>query len=254
MVLSKYRSGRYAKKAYKAAKRYTRPIRSAVRKRYSGASAIPNLLKDVSMLKHLVNIEKKRYDNTQSTAVAFAQSNGVGVSGQFSAIISPKPDQGTAQGQRVGASIKVVSGVLDMQITQQSATLNALKVKYWVVKRPDNSSSYSANLSVAQFLEPNPFSGINDYYSSRDSEFFTAFKVVKSGTMILAQDQITSGVAIKQIKVPLSFNDHLKFPNDASVVTTKNQFYLFIQCSGGDVLLNTGCTVVYNMRWYYTDN
>jgi len=214
------------------------------------------IVKDLAMLKHLVNIEKKRIDVTQSTAVAFAQSNTTGVSGAYSALLSPKPDEGVAQGQRIGQSIKLVSGCLDMQITQQANTLNALKVKYWLVKRADNSSNYSSALSISQFFEANPFSGVVDYYSARDPEFFTAFKVVKTGTMVLPQDQITTGTAIKQIKVPLTFNDHLKFPTDLVGNTTKNQFYLFVTCSGGDIApaILSGATIVYNMRWYYTDN
>jgi len=251
--------GKTAKRYYKRAKRVAGKVKRFAdkvnnNKYVKGAATLYSLGQKVAMLSHLVNIEKKRYDKTQTNAIAFAQSNTVGVSGNFNDIISPKPDEGVAQGQRIGQSIKVVSGCLDIQFTQQSSTVNALKIKWFIVKRADNSSSYSSALSIIQFFEVNPFSGVIDYYSARDPEYFSAFKVVKTGTVVLGQDQITSGIAIKQIKVPLKFNDHLKFPTDASIVTTKNQYYLFIVCSGGDTFLNTGATVQYNMRWYYTDN
>lgn len=245
---------KYAKKVARGGAKFARKVGKNVRKRYSGKSAIPNLLKDVSMLKHLVNIEKKRFDITAQTAVTFAQSNTTGVSGQYAINIGPTPGQGAGQSQRVGNSIKLVSGCLDMSFSQQASTLNNLKVKWWLVCRPDNSSAYTASTSIAQFFEPNPFSGVNDYYSSRDPEYFTAFKVIKTGTIVLHQDQISGGAVLVQKKYPLKFNHHLKYNTDGTTTTTKNQMILFVQCSGGDVFLTTGATLQYNMRWYYTDN
>jgi len=97
-------------------------------------------------------------------------------------------------------------------------------------------------------------SGVNDYYSARDPEYFTAFRVIKCGVVSLHQDQITSGSATVQKKIPLKFNHHLKYNTDGSTTTTKNQMYLFVTCSGGDLGTATGATIQYNMRWYYTDN
>jgi len=245
---------KYSKPIKKYLKKQVKRGATYLKKRYTGKSSIKNIVKDVSMLKHLVNIEKKRSDITISTATAVAQTYGAGVSGAYAAIIAPVIVEGIAQGQRIGLSVKVVSGCLDIQFVQQSATLNNLKLKWWIVCRPDNSSNYSAATSIAQFFDPNPFSGVNDYYSSRDPEYFTAFKIIKTGSVSLHQDQITSGSSVVQKKFPLKFNHHLKFNTDATTTTTKNQFYLFVTCSGGDLGLATGATIQYNMRWYYTDN
>jgi len=127
-------------------------------------------------------------------------------------------------------------------------------LKWWIVCKPDNAPSTSASTAIANFFEPNPFSGVVDYYSSRDPEYFSSFTVIKTGTIMLKQDQITSGTALVQKKYPLKFNHHLKFNTDASTLTTKNQFYLFVTASGGDASIATGATIQYNMRWYYTDN
>ena len=249
-----------------AYRKFVRKVRKGARKVHRGIKKVQRnpvvktlargyqLYQDVQMLKHLVNVEKKRSDITVTTPTAVAQTYGAGVSGAYAAVIAPTLLEGVAQGQRIGLSIKCVSACLDIQFVQQSSTLNNLKLKWWIVTRPDNSSGFSASTSIAQFFEANPFSGVNDYYSSRDPEYFTAFKVIKAGVVNLHQDQITSGAAAVQKKIPLKFNHHLKYNTDAATTTTKNQMYLFVTCSGGDLGLATGATIQYNMRWYYTDN
>lgn len=245
----------------KRAKRYAKGVIKRgvkmAKKRYMTKRGpnIKNIASDVAMLKHLVNIEKKRFDFTLSSAASFAQSNTVGVSGQYAISLSPNTiAEGVAQGQRIGQSIKLVSGFLSMQIQQQANAINDLKIKWLIVCRPDNSSLPSNATSIAQFFEPNPFSGVNDYYSSRDPEYFNAFKIIRQGTINLKQDNITTGTSIVQKRIPLKLDLHQKYNTDTVTPTVKNNVMLFIQCSGGDVALGTGATIVYNMRWYYTDN
>lgn len=250
----KSKARNYAKKAIRGGKNFARKVGKNIRKRYSGKSAIPNLLKDVTMLKHLVNIEKKRSDITLSTATAFAQTFGASTSGAYAAIISPTILEGVTQGQRIGLSVKCVSACLDIQFVQQSSTVNNLKCKWWIVCKPDNGPSTAASTAIANFFEPNPISGVVDFYSSRDPEYFTSFKVIRSGVVTLSSDSITGASAVIQKKFPLKLNHHLKYNTDASTTTTKNQFYLFVTCSGGDLSAATGGTIQYNMRWYYTDN
>lgn len=248
-----------AKRVYRKAKKYgSKAMKIANKvnnnKYVRGAATLYSLGQKVAMLSHLVNIEKKRSDITVSTATAVAQTYGAGVSGAYAAVIAPTCIEGIGQGQRIGLSLKLVSGCLDIQFVQQASTLNNLKLKWWIVSRPDNSSGFTAPTSIAQFFEVNPFSGVNDYYSSRDPEYFTAFRVIKCGTIVLHQDSTTGASAAVQKKIPLKFNHHLKYNTDGSTTTTKNQMYLFVTCSGGDLGLATGATIQYNMRWYYTDN
>jgi len=245
----------------KRAKRYAKGVVKRgvkmAKKRYMTKKGpnIKNIYNDVAMLKHLVNIEKKRFDFTLQNSVSFAQSNTVGVSGQYAISLSPNTmSEGVAQGQRIGQSIKLVSGYLSMQIQQQVNTVNDLKIKWYVVCRPDNSALSSNATSIAQFFEPNPFSGVNDYYSSRDPEYFGAFRIIRTGIVELKQDQITSGTSIVQKNIPLKLDLHQKYNTDTVSPTVKNNVMLFLVCSGGDVALSSGATIVYNMRWYYTDN
>lgn len=227
-------------------------VRKAAKKRYSKRS---NIAKDVAMLKHLVNVEKKRQDSTVTIPQPFARANA-GSDGAYHQIISPVILQGIAQGERTGNSVKLVSGCLDVSIDQQANALNANKIKLMIVCRPENAGGYSSTTTLNQLLEVNPFTLRRDFYSNRDPEYFSEFKIIKTVTMSLNQDQITSGTARIQKKIPLRFNHHLKFNTDGSTTTTKNQFYLIVTASDGEMASPTltGAQIAYNMRWYYTDN
>jgi len=235
-------------------KKTYRKVRTMAKKRYGGAGGRSKLVKDVAMLKHLVNVEKKRFDVTLSNTVGVAQFNVSGTSGQYATVITPFPLEGVQQNQRIGNSLKIVSACIDLQFTQQASTVNRIKARWYIVCRPDNGFNYTASTSIAQFLEPNPFSTVNDYFSSRDPEYFTSMRVIKSGVVSLHSDSVTSARSNAQVKIPLKLNHHLKFNTDATNITTKNQFYLFVTCSDGDVATNTGVALLYNCRWYYTDN
>jgi len=246
----------FIKRAKRYAKKAKRVVYKTVKARYvhKGGANINQIAKDVMMLKHLVNVEKKRFDLGITSNVGVGQLSGAGVSGQFSTVITPFPVEGITGNTRIGNSIKLVSGCLDMQFSQQSVAVNEVKLRWVIVCKPDNNANPSASTSIAQFYDPNPFSGVNDYHSSRDPEYFTSMRIIKSGVVTLRQDGVTSGQSIKQIKVPLKFNHHLKFNTDGSTITTKNQFYLFVTASAGDIAAFTGALLLYNMRWYYTDN
>jgi len=242
---------KYAKKQVKRAVKFAK-------KRYvkKGMPRMANIYRDVKMLKSLINIEKKRFDVTQAVPGILGQYNtqtGLN-SGQFFTDITPRPPQGVGQGARIGNSLKVVSAMVDMQFAQQATAINDNKIKWFMVMVKDNSDLPTIGDSITRFFEKNPFSSVNDYYSSRDPEYFTNYRVIKTGIVNLRQDNISGGVSYVQQKCPLKLNFHLKFNTDASVTTTKNQILLFAVASSGDVFLQTAATIQYNVRWFYTDD
>lgn len=251
---------RYPKRMKKFAKKYLpkagKAIYATARNRYTsrGGANLNAIAKDVMLLKHLVNVEKKRHDRTISTPVNFAQYATAGITGAYSAVVTPNISEGVTGGQRIGLSIKLVSACLDIQFGQQANQAANLKIKWYLVMRPDNAQNITASVALSECFEPNPFSGVIDFWSSRDAEYFTNFRIIKTGTVNLLADQTTGVNTFKQIKVPLKFNHHLKYNTDASSITTKNQFYLFAMASSGDTGATQGASIIYNMRWYYTDN
>jgi len=240
------------RQAYKKSglKKTYRKVRTMAKKRYSSRA---NIAADIAMLKHLVNVEKKRFDVTLTTPAAVSLSFSA-AQGAYAAIISPQPIEGTGNAERVGNSIKIVSAMINLRFSQQSSAVNPIHIRWYIVCRPDNATSYTANSTFSHFLEVNPFTTQRDYHSNRDPEYFTSMNVIKSGTVLLKQDQVTGGTGIVQVKVPLKLNHHLKYNTDSTTITTKNQFYLFAVASEGDQALSTGGLIQYNVRWYYTDN
>jgi len=145
---------------------------------------------------------------------------------------------------------------LDLFFKQQTNSINALKIRWFLVCKPDNSTSSGPNTVLTQMLEPNPFSAVIDYHSNRDAEFFTAYRIIKQGVVSLSQDSLATGTSIQQRKIPLKLNHHLKYNTDASITTTKNSLYLLFTADTGDRngASLTGADVGFNCRYYYTDN
>lgn len=246
----------FAKKARRVVRRAGRAVYRAAKKRYvkKGGPNVKNIYKDVMMLKGLINVEKKRIDYTSGLPASFAEISGAGNSGAAVLNITPVAPQGITNSTRNGNSIKLVSGCLDVQFAQSINATNAIRYRYAIVCRPDNSIDLSTANFRDQFYEPCPFAGVINYHSNRDPEYFTAFRVIKQGTGILTPDQIAGAISYKQLKIPLKFNHHLKFNTDASTTTTKNKFFFIVTADNGDVVTFSGGTVEVAMRWYYTDN
>jgi len=171
--------GKYAKKTAKFIGRGTYMAAKSLRKRYvkKRQPRMINIIKDVAMLKHLVNVEKKRYD-VALTIQTMAQFAGP-LSGAYCVNITPSPNEGVTGGTRIGLSIKLVSCCIDMQFKQQANTVNDLKLRWHIICRPDNSLTYSGTQIRDQFYETNPFSGVVDFWSNRDPEYLIIFKFLK---------------------------------------------------------------------------
>jgi hypothetical protein len=246
----------FQKTMKKVARRVYAKGKRAFKKRYvsKGGPNVKNIYKDVMMLKSLVNVEKKRVDFFPALPVSFGQTAGAGLSGAYASNISPVIAQGLTNSTRNGNSLKLVSACVDIQFAQSVNTVNAIKIKYFIVCKPDSGTFSTAATVRSELWEPNPFSTVIDYHSNRDAEFFTSYRIIKSGSCTIPQDQIAAGIGFKQIKIPLKLNHHMKYNTDASTLSTKNQFYIFALADVGDVVALTGANISYNVRWYFTDN
>lgn len=238
-------------------KRVSRFVRKTVKKNY-GTFAKPklsNIAKDISMLKHLVNVEKKKTDVTLSTPTGIGQfqQTSLATTGCFVQRLTPTIAQGVASNQRTGNSLKLVSAMVNMNFVQQTSNADSMKLKWYIINVPEEDMGLSDVEN--KFFEENPFSGVIDYNSSRDPEYFTQFKVVRTGNVYLKADPThLTPSSNANVKCPLRLNHHLKYNANDTEVSTKNQFYLYIIADRGDINANTGATIQYNTRWYYTDN
>lgn len=244
------------KKVRRFAKRVVRAGVAAAKKRYvkKGGPNVKNIYKDVMTLKRLMNVEKKRFDVAITTPVSFGATAGAGLTGLYAVNITPLIPQGAGGAQRNGLSVKLVSGCMDIQFGQSTNTNNQVKIRYWIVCRPDNANGATATSISQMLLEANPFSTVIDYHSSRDPENFKNLRVIKRGTATLIPDSIAGQISYVQFKIPLKFKHHLKFQTDATTSSQTNNFYFIVTADTGDAVALTGGNVLYNMRWYYTDN
>lgn len=246
----------FRKALKKRARRFVKKIGAAAKKRYvkKGGPNVRNIYKDVMMLKGLVNAEKKRLDVNITTPASFGATAGAGVTGLYAVNVTPLISQGVTGSTRNGLSVKLVSGCLDIQFGQSTNTNNQVKIRYFLVCRPDNANGATATSVSQMLLEPNPFSNVIDYHSSRDPENFRNLRVIKQGTATLIPDSITGQISYVQYKIPLKFNHHLKFNTDATTSSQVNNFYLIVTADTGDAIALTGGNILFNMRWYFTDN
>lgn len=247
------RLGTRLKKTARGAKRIAGKIAKTGYKAYSKVRDYQNASALAMAGMRLLNVEKKRVDVSQGVGVAFGLNNGIS-NGFYAVDITPTPAQGVTGSTRNGNSVKLVSACIDLQIKQDTNTVNTFRYKWMIVTRPDASQTLSASNALSSFYEANPFTGFVDYHSNRDPEYFHQFRVIKTGRGQLSSDQLATQTSFNQIKIPLKLKHHLKFNADASTVTTKNQFYLFIVSDTGSVTAATGALAYYNCRYYYVDN
>ena len=239
--------------AFRKAKRIIKRTKKFVKKvnRHPVTKGVASIAKIAQAVK-LFNVEKKRVDISYS-GLNFSQFNGVNIAGYLPLSMQPVIIQGVTGSTRNGNSIKIVSACFDFQFSQQAQALNNSSIRWYIICLIDNSSGALASTVGSRLLEPNPFSNVIDYHSSRDPEYMSQIKIIKSGTVKMQADQMTSQTFYAQRKVPLKLNHHLKYNSDASSITTKNAFYGFTQ-DQGDTNIATGATVSVNARYYYVDN
>lgn len=240
----------------KTFKKYARKARGALIKRYFKKGYTPKvgrIMKDVAILKKALNTEKKRVESSQGVGVSFAQFAGAS-SGNYAVDITPVISQGATGSTRNGLSVKLTSCCLDIQVNQSTNTVNEFRYRWFIVCRPDASLATTAAVAITQFFENNLFSGVIDYHSNRDPEYFHQFRVLKSGIGKLTSDQLASQTSYNQWKVPMKLSHHLKYNTDVSTTTVKNQLFLFLVADSGDVTGLTGAQIRYNVRYYYVDN
>lgn len=236
-------------------KQRVKTVVKAVKKRYVKPEGLnlKQIYSDVALIKGMLNTEKKRIEVAQGAGVSFAQFSGAST-GLYAVDITPVIPQGTTGSTRNGLSVKLCSACMDIQINQSTNTTNEFRYKWFIVCRPDASLATNASVASTQFFENNLFSGVIDYHSNRDPEYFHQFRVIKSGYGKLTQDQIATQTSYNQFKIPLKMNHHLKYNTDASTTTVKNQLFMFVVADSGDVSALSGGQVRFNIRYFYVDN
>lgn len=226
---------------------------SALKKRYTSGGKL-SLAKIASDAKYalsiaktargLLNTEKKRYEiNNYNQTMAQVNANA---SGHWTYEITPSVSQGTGFGSRQGSSISVRSMFFRFQLAQQSAASAPTTVRLYVIQTRNGDA-----FDVTQFLNYNKYLGalngvnIYDTHCSRDPDFFSNFRVLRSKQIRLQPDQLSSQSIVKDVTLKLNFGrngKHVRL-NDNTNTPTNTRFYLLALADCGNCNVSTASTL-----------
>lgn len=242
-----------------ARKQWTRGKRFA-RRRYTtkrGSLKVGQIAKDVTMLKNLINTEKKyvQFDYTAD----FARTTTGGASGH---VIQPllTLSQGNTAGTRNGNRVKMTCLQYSIFVTPQTNTTMAHNYEiYFLMHKGDTPDSAlttgTSGTLVTTFLDPDNGS----YYTSRslrEIEHFNDWVVLKRIRRTLTADESsTTGTQGLEHKGYIKLNHHLMFEG-ATTSPIRNQLYILLVSNTGTTAVGTitGLNAVTVYRLHYIDN
>lgn len=255
-VYKKYKKGGVRKVAKYAGKKIYR--------RYS-TGGIGQVVKDVAMLKGLVNTEKKYLDNTYSDSVGQVLGNLTGVVYKD---ITPIPVQNVAFNGRTGQSIKLVSATINIILNNQSAQRVGQRVRFEIYQVKGDPKTLTGINN--ELYDVNPLTSIVDYMSNRNPNNYGDFKKICTRKVYYPTEQHSGTGAVKRqktLKINLKLNHHLRFDKNSLTLVSGQIFIYAVTETGnsspavastlpnianGDI--NTGIDYDISARFYYVDN
>lgn len=252
------RNKAYGKKLWKKAGK-------AIKKRYVRKGGLGRLVKDVAMVKRMINSEKKFVNATRTFNVG--QCNVNADSAWYATDITPLPSQGYTQTNRMGASFKVCSMVFRGQIQQMTGLNTDFKLKMFIIKTVGQTQTVDSTL-VGKFLLPDALSTMTDYNSLRNPDQYHNFRIIKTKTIFLKNDSLSSQNQLKDFQINLRLNHHVRFDANSNTVIDQGQLWLLVVADTGNIdgstastlsnvynkAVSTGATGLLHIRAYFYDN
>lgn len=246
-----------------------------IKKRSNYAPKWKRIVRDVTRMKAMLNVEKKRWLVPVSATQVVGQVNH-NASGHYLYDITPQPIQGNGYDQRSGNSIKWTSSFIEFQFNTQNNDRGCSGMIYFIkiVGEPRTTIS---NI-MPQFLQPNYFiqnsnagsPAIYDTTSSRNPDYFKNFQVIRKKRFGFKPDDYSTQTYGKNVKLGLKLKDHhVKWSlNTSSTTPSQGQVLMLIVLDNGNSnsanastltnvyqqSANTGLYLNYNMIHYYVDN
>lgn len=258
----------FRKRVGRVVRRVARKGVKYAKKRYvskKGKFRLGRLVKDVAMVKKLINVEKKRYTQTY-TYDFLGQVNGAG-GGAYITDLTPLIAQGTGASQRTGNSVKMTGMYLQGQLIQQSGALdsNVVSVEVWFHKTREVAMSLSSTGN--EIYNNSPFSNQIDMVSRRNQDYFSDYVCIRKKRVIVRADTYSATNILRNATfgMGLKLNRHLRW-NDAGTLVN-GQLFLLVRCQSGNGSsttastaniphqgTNTGLKLSLDQITYYVDN
>lgn len=257
-------------KAVYLARKGARKVGQAIKRRYYNKKTgvkLGNVVKDVMMLKKVINAEKKRY-NMIGQSLGFGQLYNATAGGLYCQDITPIPTQGVTYDGREGSSIKVCSFHAQFQIQQQTASTSPIKYKIMLVQvlgTPQTASTVPYSMyNYNDFVSGG--GTIVDYNSQLNPDNFGKFRILKTWRGKIASDSLSSQIMLQTISFGGKMNHHIRY-NKNSTTVQNGQMVLILMADNGNsgttasILTsvsntgaNTGLLASFSWNWYYYDN
>jgi len=255
-------------------KRVGRVVRRVVRKgvkyakkRYvskKGNLRLGKIVRDVAMVKKLINVEKKRFSSNYTGVLG--QVNGAG-GGAVMLDITPFITKGNDANQRNGNSIKMTGLYIQGQFLQQSAAIdrNTVSVELWCHKNKEVGMSLASTGN--EIYTNSPFSNQIDFVSRRNQDYFSDYVCLRKKMVRVTADTFSGTNIVRNatFSFPIKLNRHLRWSD--SNVLINGQIFLIMRCQSGNASastgstaniphqgINTGLTYALDQITYYVDN
>lgn len=262
----------FVKKAKKYIKKQAKRAYGYAKKRYApdGHINLHAIARDLNTIKGVINSEQRFFDfNVGGAGTALGQFTGNGQGGIY-VDVTPYPVQGNTDITRSGDSIRPTMANLRIQLSQQSATVNPIRVRILMLK--NNGSNVSASTAVSTYFDPGPFNSnsVYDYYSEKNKDYKgNIVKIFEK--RVIVNEAVSSQTGIKDftMNVKMSKDYHTYFVNNSTTVG-RGQIYLIMLCDNGNcsnatactdtsavigsTAINTGLIARYSLRWHFYDN
>jgi hypothetical protein len=220
------------------------------KQRYGGKAAAANIARDLTLLKSMLNVEKKRIDslvgafNVNSTTPAILFVNA--------------PAEGATNSQRTGDSIKVVRYDALVKFSYGTGTSNTIGnqiFNYYLVrylKTPSTAGSTPPGIGEMLLVDPDgnltPLSLVND-------DTIENFQFLLQGTIDVRPQYATAPNNNFSLLIPLSHECgfHQTFNNTTAASICDNAvFWIFTAANATNTAGSS--TVEYSTRCWYVDN
>ena len=250
-------------------KKTAKKVFRAVKKRYTtqtGGLRIKQVVKDVAMLKSLVNVEKKSIQTIELGDFTVAQCDGNN-SGSIFSYICPEISQGNGYNQRSGNEVKLVSMCIKGQVKQQTFQRHPTRLKITVFKIIGQVPAISSLVTYdTKFYELNPLNTLVDFNSSRNVDYFKNFRVLSTKYVTIPAEATSGEQMIKDFSIIMKLNHHVKWDKDTTTISN-GQIVMCITADSGNksttvtstlnvpiTAVSTGNIINYYTKFYYVDN
>lgn len=256
-------------------KRPAKKMQNKKRKIYRGKKTrVPKNIRSI-VKKEIVKMgakpEVKRSDLTYSTTDAVMGQCTGNANGWYGAEITPAIAQGSGVSQRVGNRVNVMSAYMTIQLRQMSGCSHPTKIKFQMYYDPTNNTDTISTI-VDNLYNYNDYIGggvIYDYNSTRNLDYLTDMKLVRTWTSVLRADSVSSQLNLKTYGIGFKFKKpkNLSWFSTGSTNNAVGRFYLVAFADSGNcstttastlsnapvTAINTGVYINYSIKWYYTD-